>query len=285
MLIESVEYAEDNLHLFLDIRAFKLDDGFVALWRDATDRRSMEQALKDSERRFRAIFESMFQFIGLMKPDGTILEINRTALDFAGLKREDAVGRPLWEIMWWDAAAEGQNKLKDAIKRAARGEFIRYEVDVPGVKDNVATIDFSIKPIKDETGAVVLLIPEGRDITRRKLAEEALRLSEERFSKTFNASSTLMSIKRLSDWRYIDVNMVFIRTTGYSREEIIGQTPIELNIWPDPESWLAMINKLQQEGSIYNEESLFRGRCRRPFALPDPGGPNGPFRRKNRREF
>ncbi|HAA27041.1 MAG TPA: hybrid sensor histidine kinase/response regulator, partial [Cyanobacteria bacterium UBA8553] len=116
----------------------------------------------ESERRFRAIFDQTFQFIGLLKPDGTLLEANQTALDFGGISHADIIGRPFWEARWWTISPETQNQLKDAIRQAAAGEFVRYEVDVLGAGDTVATIDFSLKPVKDETGNVILLIPEGR---------------------------------------------------------------------------------------------------------------------------
>jgi PAS domain S-box-containing protein len=130
----------------------------------------VEAALRESERRFRAIFNQSFEFIGLMEPDGTLIEANQTALDFGGLTSEEVIGRPFWEARWWTISSETQTQLRHAIAYAASGEFIRYEVDVLGAGDTVATIDFSIQPIKNETGRVSLLIPEGRDITEKKQA-------------------------------------------------------------------------------------------------------------------
>ncbi|MFH7027731.1 MAG: PAS domain S-box protein [Heteroscytonema crispum UTEX LB 1556] len=138
-------------------------------------RQQAEEALQESERRFRAIFNQTFQFIGLLQPDGTLLEINQTALNFGGLNYADVIGQPFWDTWWWRISEATQNRLKSAIAKAASGQFIRYEVDVWGVENIVTTIDFSLKPVFDETGKVVLLISEGRDITDRKEAEAALR--------------------------------------------------------------------------------------------------------------
>ncbi|MEH1810368.1 PAS domain S-box protein [Nostoc sp.] len=134
--------------------------------------------LHQSDRRFRAIFNNTFQFIGLLTPAGILLEANQTALSFAGLKLEDAIDRPFWETHWWTISPQTQAELKQAIARAAQGEFIRYEVDVLGANNRVATIDFSLRPLLDETGQVILLIPEGRDITELKQAKEKLQQSE-----------------------------------------------------------------------------------------------------------
>ncbi|MEA5597584.1 PAS domain S-box protein [Rivularia sp. UHCC 0363] len=144
-------------------------------------RKQAEAQLQESERRFRAIFNSMFQFIGLLQPDGTLLEVNQTALNFGGVNKEDVVNRPFWENYWWTISPQTQYSLQQAIKKAANGEFVRYEVDIFGAGDQVTTIDFSLKPVFNDQGQVELLIPEGRDITDKKQIIEALRKSEERW--------------------------------------------------------------------------------------------------------
>jgi diguanylate cyclase (GGDEF)-like protein/PAS domain S-box-containing protein len=131
-------------------------------------------ALGDSQRRFRAIFDQTFQFIGLMSTDGTVLEANRTALAFAGLTEADVVNKPFWETAWWTHSRELQRKLRDAIGRASQGEFIRFEATHPDRDGKLHVVDFSLKPVHDERGEVVMLIPEGRDITDQKHAEVEL---------------------------------------------------------------------------------------------------------------
>jgi len=68
---------------------------------DITELKRAEQALVESDRRFRAIFNTTFQFIGLLTSEGVVLEANQTALDFGGLTRQEVINRPFWEARWW----------------------------------------------------------------------------------------------------------------------------------------------------------------------------------------
>jgi PAS domain S-box-containing protein len=142
--------------------------------------RARERALEQSERRFRAIFNSTFQLIGLLAPDGRVLEANRTALDLVGLDDRDVVGRRLWETPWCPADATARRRLMAAIRHAASGHVVRFEAAIrrPG-RGRVAYVDFSLQPIRDEFGHVIMLLPEGRDITERKATEARLLQAEE----------------------------------------------------------------------------------------------------------
>ncbi|MCG3209032.1 MAG: Sensor histidine kinase RcsC [Anaerolineae bacterium] len=149
--------------------------GLLASVEDLTERKQVEATLQASERRFRAIFDHTFQFIGLLEPDGTVLEANRSALEFGGLQLADIAQRPFWETRWWSLSAETRAELKAAIVRAAAGEFVRYQTQVVGGEDQVITVDFSLKPVFNDRGEVILLVPEGRDITEQKRAEQEIR--------------------------------------------------------------------------------------------------------------
>jgi PAS domain S-box-containing protein len=147
-------------------------EGLVLTRVDRTERRLAKEALIESERRFRAIFDQTFQFIGLLRPDGTLLEANQTVLDFEGLRREEMIGRPLWEGRWWRLSPATSDRLKEAVRDAGQGKFVRYEADVLGNRGETLTIDFSLKPVRDLGGEVVLLIAEGRDISALRRIQE-----------------------------------------------------------------------------------------------------------------
>ncbi len=143
-----------------------------------TNQRQAEQ-LVATERRFRAIFDQTFQFMGLLDVNGTLLEANRTALDFAGIRTEDVIGRPFWETPWWTHSPALQEKLRHAIQAASRGEVARFEATHPRRDGQMCYFDVSVKPVYDAAGNVILLIPEGRDITNRVISEDAKRRLEQ----------------------------------------------------------------------------------------------------------
>ena len=144
---------------------------FLIIQRDVTERLQVARRLEESERRFRAIFNSTYQFIGLLDPGGKLLEANQTALDFIGCSNADVVGKPFWDTPWWVHSPQLQNRLREGVAEAAHGKLVRFEAEHIGKGGTAAIIDFSLKPVLNESGGTVLIIPEGRDITERKNAE------------------------------------------------------------------------------------------------------------------
>ncbi|MBI5817584.1 MAG: PAS domain S-box protein [Verrucomicrobia bacterium] len=187
-----------------------------------TERKRAEEKLRASEERFRAIFNSTFQFTGLMTLDGTLIEANRTATDFVGIPVQDILNRPFWETPWWSGNEPRVAQLKDAIGRAAKGEFVRYEVEFSGANGKRIIADFSIKPVKDDQGRVVLLVPEGRDITEHKRAEAALE-KERNFNQTLVENSPTFFVAIGASGQTILMNHAMLSALGYTKEEVKGR--------------------------------------------------------------
>ncbi|MFL5520545.1 MAG: ATP-binding protein [Gemmatimonadales bacterium] len=145
----------------------------VGIVADVTDRRRADVALAESETRFRAIFDSAFQFELLLDDEGRCLEANRTFLVATDCSREQVAGRPLAEL-WWDGDTVRQQRFADAVARARAGETVQYEEEVATAARRL-TVDFSVKPVFDADGRVVQLLAEARDVTDRRRAQDALR--------------------------------------------------------------------------------------------------------------
>lgn len=145
------------------------------LVRDLTESRTQSDAYKLLRQRFSAVFDQTYQFTGLLDAEGTLLEVNQTALKFAGHTTDEVIGKPFWEARWWAVSPVVQEKLKAAIEEARKGNLVRDTVQNIGADGEVVSLDFSIKPVKDDEGNVIMLIPEGRDITERVVAELELK--------------------------------------------------------------------------------------------------------------
>ena len=124
----------------------------------------------------RITLDSMVQFVGLLDAEGTVLEINKVALDAVGLTLSDVEGKPFWTTFWWQVSEEANQSIRDAIARAVKGEFVRWDTPLYASPDGSVTIiiDASVMPVKDDQGKVVFLACEGRDITEKKAQEREI---------------------------------------------------------------------------------------------------------------
>ncbi|MEB3190605.1 MAG: PAS domain S-box protein [Snowella sp.] len=163
---------------------------------------TQNSALKFKDDLFRAIFNNTFQFIGLISPDGIVLEANQTALKLVGRQKQDVVGCLMWETDWFKISRQTQEKLKQSVLRAAQGEFIRYEMDIWDVNQRIIPVDFSLRPMFNESGEIIALIPEGRDISeaKRLILEKEQALAALQVQKDFN-----QLIAEISS-RFVEVN-------------------------------------------------------------------------------
>ncbi len=161
---------------------------WVGVHTDITEQRAAEntlvsagkkaaEAFERSESRFRAIFQTSYQYKGIAAIDGTLLDANPTALRGAGAALEDVVGKPLWETPWFACAPFGAEAIRSAVAAVAKGGILRKEALV-NLPSGAHWFDFTMRPIRDARGEVVAIIPEAADVTARRQAEDALRQSQ-----------------------------------------------------------------------------------------------------------
>jgi PAS domain S-box-containing protein len=102
-----------------------------------------------------------------------------------------------------------------------------------------------------------IIVVREKEITKRKNIEKKLRASEEKYSRVFNESPNSISVSRLRDSRFLEVNEGFQRITGYTREEVIGKTSLELRLWKNPHDRQTMLNEMQKKGRVHAMEFDF----------------------------
>lgn len=200
--------------------------GIVAHGTDITARKRAEESLRERERIFKALYNQTDQFIGLLSPEGVILSANRPSCQFSGIQESDIIGLKFWDCPWWWHSEEEQSKVRLAIHKAAKGQCARFETTHRSATGELRTFDFSINPVRNAQGHVEMLIPQGRDITERKLGEIALRESEERFWQLQEASSEAIIIHEKG--YILDTNKRTSEMSGYLYKELMGMDAFQL---------------------------------------------------------
>ncbi len=163
---------------------------------------------------------------------------------------------------------EGQGLLPlvEAVFREGRAVRFELEYDTSRLEgltfQRTASVilDVAIFPIRDAAGRVTNAVIQHIDITERKQAEEALRESEERFSKVFHSSALGIAISSMRDGRIIDVNDTLLEALGRSREEVVGRSAAEHGIWTDSTDREKMVQALQAGAAISDLEVEVRGK-------------------------
>lgn len=211
---------------------------------------------KERERRYDAIFNHTYQFTGLMEPDGTLIEANQTALEFGDLDKEHVVGQKMWDLYWFRHSEATRDQAREAVTRAATGEFVREELPVQGADGDEAIIDFSIRPITDEQGEVVLLVPEGREITELIERERALARQHDRLATLFeNFPEPTIRVRYDQGEPMIQsVNDAFVDTFGYTEAEAVNTSVNDLIVPPDEAKTARNLDDRVMDGDLLDVE-------------------------------
>lgn len=165
--------ASDGGYHHIDWVAAPEGDLIYASGRDVTAELTAQEALREVNARARAIFETSYQHQAFIRPDGTLVDINRTGLASLGSEIDEVVGRPFWEIPLFAATPGMPEQIKAAIARVAAGKSVNDEITLQ-LPAGLRTFDVSIRPVFDEAQRVVGILPEAIDVTDRKFAAEQI---------------------------------------------------------------------------------------------------------------
>jgi PAS domain S-box-containing protein len=244
------------------------------LWivQDVTERKQAEQEIRQSEARNRALVDAIPDLMFRIRRDGTYLDCKVDSDDDTLIPPQELIGKTVYDVLPSEQAQLRMYYIEQAL---ATGQSQRFEYRLRfDARTRASQLYQAISPdldrLSSEHGSMrdyearlvvcgedeVLVIV--RDITERKLSEAALRRSEEKFAKAFHASPNSLAISTLEEGRVIDVNESFLKISGYQRQEVIGRTTQELQLWLNPGDRHQMIQSLQQNGSVRDMECQFR---------------------------
>jgi PAS domain S-box-containing protein len=147
--------------------------GYRGTGQDISERMRQQKVLADALQRVQAVHDGTYSLLGLLSPSGELLDCNHAALRSIAVDLADVLGQPYWTLPWWRIEEEAE-RVRQAVANAAEGRFVRYDARIIDAIGVVHWIDFSISPIYDQSGRLVYLVQEGRDITESKRASFAL---------------------------------------------------------------------------------------------------------------
>ena len=251
---ERFETYLDSLHIWFSISVYSPEkEYFVAVFDNITERKRAEEALRDNIQLLNDIIDGSPSPIFLKDRDGKFITINASLERMLGRSRQELKGKTDYDIAPKEVADYWRSH--DA-KVMATGKAIQME-EVADLQDGHHIFLANKFPLVNANGQVYGIGAISHDITERKQAEEALRLSEEKFALSFANNPAAIAMTRLEDGLFLEVNDTWVALNGYSREEAIGHFAREMHIWPTTEAVSRFVQELQEKGFLRGWEQEF----------------------------
>ena len=231
--------------------------GVVLVFRDQTEKRKAEKAVAEALAFAESIVATVREPLVVLDAGLRVLSANRAFYRVFGVVPEETEGRLLYELgnREWDIS-ELRRLLEDILPQNTF--FEDYEVEHDFRHIGRKTMLLNARRIYREANKTDMILLAIEDIHERKQVEEVLKLSEEKFSKAFKASPAWVVISSLEEGRYIEVNDAFLKSMGFNRDEVLGKTVLELNIWANPGDRGHIIFELKEKGSVRSKEVKLR---------------------------
>ena len=155
----------------------------LAVGTDVTDRVAADAVLRDESHKLRAVIDCLHIAVGLYTTDGVLIECNDRPLQDAGLSRADVVGLPFWETAWWTYSADEQDRLRQSMARAARGERVQYHSRPMMAQGQIADLDMVLAPLVNTAGQIEMVVGAGINIGARLTVEQQLEAKSSRLEE------------------------------------------------------------------------------------------------------
>ncbi len=240
----------DHLENLVRQRTRELEKTNAKLEADIALRKSVELALRASEDRFRIALRNAPVSVAVQ--DRSLKYI--WAYNQKAAATNEIIGKGDAEIF----TAEETAHLTEIKMRILReGCELREQMWLERPSGRIF-LDVTWSPVRDDQGEVVGVASATVDLTAVKISEEQLRLSEEKFARAFADNPAAIALARLEDMVFVDVNETLTSISGRSREEMIGHSAFELNLWPSLEDAERLKSKLLADGSLRGIEQIFR---------------------------
>lgn len=224
--------------------------------RNITERKLAEEAPSASEAEFRASFYSAA--VGKAQVDprtGRYLRVNGKVCEITGYSEEELLRMTFVDLTHPDDRADDKVAHESLIRGGVPG--ISLEKRYVGKDGRIVWVNVSTSLISDEAGHPLRTLAVIQDISARKETEEALLESEARFAKAFHSNPAAMCITTIKDGRFIEVNERYCQMFGLTREELIGESSVELALWADPPTRTSFMGEVQSHGFIRDRETQF----------------------------
>ncbi len=229
----------------------------LAVLRDITGRKLVEQKLRISEQNYRHLFEHAALGIFQVSLRGEIKEANHSFARMFGYKSPQEM-KELVKKVDSDLFADPSRRLQNIRQFQQNPAIGVFENDYKRRDGSVFTGRAHLQSVRDAQGNILHIEGFVEDISERRKSDEALRKSEERFSKVFSSSPVGISITTLSEGRFVDANQAFLNVYGYARDEVVGHTSSELKMWVNPEVRDEIASEIREKGVAQEKEVTLR---------------------------
>jgi PAS domain S-box-containing protein len=222
----------------------------LSLVSDITARKKTEEALRQSEERYRRLYNDTPVMLHSIDPYGRLVSVSNCWLETLGYERSEVLGRISTDFHTAASRSYATDVVLPEFFRTGSCKEVPYQI----VKKNGEIMDVLLSAIaeRDKEGKVVRSLAVMVDVTERKRTEDALLKSEDKFSRIFHSAPVMICISTLTEGRFIDANESCLRLLGYQREELIGRTSLELGIWECHADRDRAIRTLEEQGTVHD---------------------------------